>query len=116
MTLKIADKRDLWLHTKEIAGSHVFVRLGGNEISDVALEQAATLAALHSKGSASRQVHVDYTNVKYVKKPAGAKPGMVYIPPIELIMQTPKMMQYWKTLKKSQINKKLDKSTVICYL
>ena len=52
LTLKIADKRDLWLHTKEIAGSHVIVRLGGNEISDVALEQAATLAALHSKGAA----------------------------------------------------------------
>ena len=49
----------------------------GNEPSDKAVREAAMLAAYHSKGRNSSQVPVDYTQARYVKKPAGAKPGMV---------------------------------------
>ncbi|WDV47628.1 NFACT RNA binding domain-containing protein [Clostridiaceae bacterium M8S5] len=77
ITLKLAQKNDLWLHTKEIAGSHVIVKLNNDEIPDKTLEEAAMLAAYHSKASKSSTVPVDYTHKKNIKKPNGAKPGMV---------------------------------------
>lgn len=77
LTLKTAGKSDLWLHTKDIPGSHVIVLTGGKELSEEALFEAASIAAYHSKGRSSENVPVDYVPVKYVKKPAGAKPGMV---------------------------------------
>jgi len=78
LTLKIAKKDDLWLHTKNIPGSHVIIRRQpGQEIPFTTIEAAAQLAAYHSKARASSQVPVDYTLVNQVKKPNGAKPGMV---------------------------------------
>lgn len=77
LTLKIASKDDLWLHTKNIPGSHVIIEANGSTIPDSTIEQAAILAALNSKASQSKQVPVDYTLVRYVKKPNKAKPGMV---------------------------------------
>lgn len=77
LTLKTASKNDLWLHTKDIPGSHVIVQTAGRELSEEALFQAAAIAAYHSKGRTSENVPVDYVPVKYVKKPSGAKPGMV---------------------------------------
>lgn len=77
LTLKTARGSDLWFHTKNIPGSHVIVLTNGTTPPDRTLEQAAMLAAYHSKAAGSAQVPVDYTAVKYVKKPAGAKPGMV---------------------------------------
>lgn len=77
LTTKVADKYDIWFHTKNIPGSHVVVLSDGREVPDKTLEEAAIIAATNSKASASRQVAVDYTPVKFVKKPAGAKPGMV---------------------------------------
>lgn len=77
LTLKDSDKNDIWLHTHNIAGSHVIIRTNGEEVPDSTVEQAARLAALHSKAKSSSQVPVDYTLVKFVKKPSGAKPGMV---------------------------------------
>ena len=77
LTTVLAGKNDLWFHTKNIPGSHVIVFCGGNEVSDETILQAATLAALNSKAQNSTQVPVDYTPVKFVKKPNGAKPGMV---------------------------------------
>lgn len=77
LTLKTAGKGDLWLHTKDIPGSHVIVKNGGKELSEKALFEAASIAAYHSKGRTSENVPVDYVPVKYVKKPSGAKPGMV---------------------------------------
>ena len=77
LTLKTAAKTDLWLHTKDIPGSHVIVQCGGAELSEKAIFQAAAIAAWHSKGRDSENVPVDYVKVRYVKKPAGAKPGMV---------------------------------------
>ena len=77
ITTRLASKNDMWFHVKNIPGSHVVVFSGGNEISDETLIKAAFLAATNSKAATSSQVPVDYTPVKYVKKPAGAKPGMV---------------------------------------
>lgn len=75
LTLKMAGKEDLWLHVKDIPGSHVVVR--GDHIPSQTLEEAAGLAAFYSKGAGSSNVPVDYTRVKHVRKPRGAKPGMV---------------------------------------
>lgn len=77
LTLKKASKMDFWFHAKNIAGSHVIVVANGEVPPDTTLEQAAVLAAYHSKGRQSPTVAVDYTQVKNVKKPSGAKPGMV---------------------------------------
>ncbi len=77
LTLKTARATDLWLHTKEIAGSHVVIRTEGSEVPQQTIFEAAQLAAYHSKARESSQVPVDYTAIKFVKKPAGAKPGMV---------------------------------------
>lgn len=94
LTLKFADKRDIWLHTKKIPGSHVIIKNFGN-VPDKTLEEAAMLAAHYSKAKGSSKVPVDYTNVKNIHKPNGARPGMVIyytnktlyvdssIPPIE---------------------------------
>jgi predicted ribosome quality control (RQC) complex YloA/Tae2 family protein len=76
LTLKFADKRDLWLHTKKIPGSHVIIKNFGS-VSDKTLEEAAMLAAYYSKAKGSPKVAVDYTAVKNIHKPNGAKPGMV---------------------------------------
>ena len=77
LTLKRASSTDIWLHTKDIPGSHVILVTDGEEATEEELFQAAAIAAYHSKGKNSKNVPVDYTRVKYVKKPGGAKPGMV---------------------------------------
>ncbi|MBQ8825640.1 MAG: NFACT family protein [Oscillospiraceae bacterium] len=77
LTTKLADKTDIWLHTKNITGSHVIIRTNGTVPPDETIIYAARLAAFHSKAKNSSQVPVDYVNVKFVKKPAGSKPGMV---------------------------------------
>lgn len=77
LTLKTAGKNDIWLHTQNIPGSHVILVTDGAEPSETAIREAAVLAAYHSKARESAQVPVDFTKVRYVKKPNGAKPGMV---------------------------------------
>ena len=77
LTMKTAAKTDVWLHTKDIHGSHVIIDAQGGKVSDTAIIEAARLAAYHSKARESTNVPVDYTLVKYVSKPNGAKPGMV---------------------------------------
>ncbi len=77
LTLRTAKGSDYWLHTKNIPGSHVIVVCEGVTPPDRTLEQAAVLAATHSKAADSVQVPVDYALAKFVKKPSGAKPGMV---------------------------------------
>jgi predicted ribosome quality control (RQC) complex YloA/Tae2 family protein len=77
LTLRIAKGSDVWMHTKNIPGSHVIVVCEGQTPPDRTLEQAAILAATHSKAADSVQVPVDYTYARFVKKPSGAKPGMV---------------------------------------
>ncbi|MGN0665439.1 MAG: NFACT family protein [Huintestinicola sp.] len=77
LTTKLAEKTDIWLHTKNITGSHVIIRTKGNEPAEETIMYAARLAAYHSKAKNSAQVPVDYVPAKFVKKPAGSKPGMV---------------------------------------
>ncbi len=77
LTLKTAEKRDFWFHVKSGAGSHVIVSCGGKTPPDSTLTEAAMLAAYYSSMRGTVKVPVDYTLVKFVQKPAGAKPGMV---------------------------------------
>ena len=77
LTLKTAFKSDIWFHTQKIHGSHVILVADGREPTDQAMTEAAMIAAYHSKARDSSRVPVDYTPVRQVKKPAGAKPGMV---------------------------------------
>ncbi len=77
LTFKMANPDDIWLHTKDIAGSHVILRTDGGIYADEALEAAAKLAAYYSKGRESGKTEVDYTFAKYVKKPSGAPAGKV---------------------------------------
>lgn len=77
LTTKDAEKWDLWFHTQRIHGSHVILSTGGAQPDEESIAEAASLAAYFSQAQGSTKVPVDYTPVKYVKKPAGAKPGMV---------------------------------------
>lgn len=77
LTLKTAKNYDLWFHTKDVPGSHVVIQNDGREFTDKVIREAAMLAAFNSKAGKSSNVAVDYTIVKNVKKPSGAKPGMV---------------------------------------
>ncbi|WP_417092455.1 Rqc2 family fibronectin-binding protein [Intestinimonas timonensis] len=77
LTAKQAGKGDLWLHTQKIHGSHVILWTEGRTPDAGSIEEAAKLAAWFSQARDGKKVPVDYTPVKYVKKPAGAKPGMV---------------------------------------
>lgn len=77
LTLKLAEKGDLWLHAQKIHGSHVIIVCGGTTPPDETVTEAMTLAAYYSQSREGQNVPVDYTRVKNVKKPAGAKPGMV---------------------------------------
>ena len=74
---KKSDKRDYWFHTQHIHGSHVILRCAGLTPGDEDLREAAMLAAYFSQAKESSGVPVDYCPVKFVKKPAGARPGMV---------------------------------------
>lgn len=89
LTLKTARNYDLWLHTQKIAGSHVIVVADGKEIPNRTIEEAAKIAAFNSKARDSAQVPVDYTLVRYVKKPNGAKPGMVIFTDYQTAYVTP---------------------------
>lgn len=91
LTLKTAYKNDIWFHTQKIHGSHVILVTDGKEPTDTAMTEAACIAAYHSKARNSAMVPVDYSEVRNIKKPAGAKPGMViyhvyktaYVTPVE---------------------------------
>ena len=77
LTTKQAFKSDLWFHTQKIHGSHVILWTEGGQPDLTSIQEAAQLAAWFSQGRESGKVAVDYTPVKYVKKPGGARPGMV---------------------------------------
>lgn len=77
LTMKDANNNDIWFHTKNIPGSHTVLVTGGKEPTEKAMEEAAILAARHSRAKDSSQVPVDYTQIRHVFKPQGAKPGMV---------------------------------------
>jgi len=75
LSLKFANKNHLWLHAKDIPGSHVIIC--SFEVPDKTLEEAAIIAGFYSKGKDSSKLPIDYTKVKELKKPNGSKPGMV---------------------------------------
>jgi len=89
LTLKTAARTDIWLHTQKIHGAHVIVFLEGKSIDEVTLTEAASIAAYYSAARDGGNVPVDYTLVKYVKKPSGSKPGMVIYTEQKTIMATP---------------------------
>lgn len=89
LTLKQSEKTDIWLHTHNIPGSHVIILTEGEDVPDDTILQAAMIAAFNSKAKNSSQVPVDYTQVRYVKKPNGAKPGMVIFTNQNTVYVTP---------------------------
>ena len=94
LTFKLAAKTDVWLHAKDIPGSHVIMRLeNGRTVDDLPAEiiyEAAAIAAFHCKFKNSENVPVDYVPVRYVKKPNGAKPGYVIFTHNQTVYVTPK--------------------------
>ena len=89
LTLKVASNEDIWMHTKNIPGSHVIIKTEGKEVPDETIFEGAMLAAFFSKSKMSSQVPVDYTKKKNVKKPNGAKPGMVIYDTNNTVYVTP---------------------------
>ncbi len=89
LTLKDADRRDLWFHTQKIHGSHVILRCAGRAPSPEDIAEAAVLAAWFSQARESGNVPVDYTEVRNVKKPAGGRPGMVVYAACRTVNVTP---------------------------
>ncbi len=100
LTLKTAVGGDLWLHTQKIAGSHVIIRADGAEIPDRTIEEAAVLAATCSKGRNGTKIPVDYTRARYVKKPNGAKPGMVIFTNNQTVLVDPDEALYERIMVK----------------
>lgn len=89
LTLHTAAKSDLWLHVKGVHGTHTVVSAMGREIPPTTLMQAAMLAAYHSRARQSGGVAVDYCPIRHVRKPAGARPGMVIYDQYETVYVTP---------------------------
>ena len=89
LTCKLAGKGDIWFHTQKIHGSHVILWTGGGQPDLQSLNEAAILAAWFSQARDSSKVPVDYTPVRYVKKPGGARPGMVIYTTYETAQVTP---------------------------
>ncbi len=89
LTLKTAKNYDMWLHIQKYAGSHTIIIADKKEISETAIFEAASIAAFYSKVQNSSSVAVDYTLVKNVKKPVGAKPGKVIYNTYNTIYVTP---------------------------
>jgi predicted ribosome quality control (RQC) complex YloA/Tae2 family protein len=77
ITFKMARNEDYWFHAKNMPGSHVVIRTGGDELTDEEFVEAARIAAYYSKGKNSVKVEVDYTKKANIKKPPNAKPGFV---------------------------------------
>ncbi|KOP82079.1 Rqc2 family fibronectin-binding protein [Cytobacillus solani] len=87
LTNKLAARDEIWLHTKDIPGSHVVIR--SKEPAEATILEAANLAAYYSKARNSSSVPVDFTQVRHVKKPSGAKPGFVIYENQQTVYVTP---------------------------
>ncbi len=90
LTLKTARHEDIWLHIKNFAGSHVVIKADGKEVPDSTIVEAAEYAAWFSKARSSPKAEVDYTHIRNVKKPSGAKPGMVIYVNYHTVLVEPK--------------------------
>ena len=91
LTLRVARGNDIWLHTKDIPGSHVILKPAGPTLDEADLRSAAEAAAWYSKARASEGVPVDYTPARNVKKPSGARPGYVIFTQNRTLYVTPKL-------------------------
>lgn len=89
LTMKMASKNDIWMHAQKIPGCHVIIDTSNGHPGEITLLEAAAAAAYYSQGKNSPKVAVDYTSVKYVKKPGGAKPGMVIYDKFKTILVKP---------------------------
>ncbi len=89
LTLRTAKNYDMWLHIQKYAGSHTIIIADKKEVTDIAIYEAACISAYYSKAQNSSSVAVDYTLVKNVKKPVGAKPGKVIYNTYNTIYVTP---------------------------
>ena len=89
LTLKTAKNYDMWLHVQKHAGSHTVIIADKREVTETAIVEAACIAAYHSKAKDSSSVAVDYTLIKNVKKPVGAKPGKVIYNTYNTVYVTP---------------------------
>ena len=89
LTLKSSKADDFWFHTQKIPGSHVIIKTNGKNVPERTIEEAALISAYHSRAKNSSKVPVDYTLVRNVKKPPGAKPGMVTYEKFKTIFITP---------------------------
>ena len=89
LTLKTAKNYDMWFHVQKHAGSHTVIIADKKEITETAIFEAACIAAYHSKAKDSSSVAVDYTLIKNVKKPVGAKPGKVIYNTYNTVYVTP---------------------------
>ncbi len=98
LTNKLAARDEIWLHTKDIPGSHVVIR--SKEPSEETIHEAANLAAYYSKARNSSSVPVDFTKVRHVKKPSGAKPGFVIYDNQQTVYVTPQEELVLKLKKK----------------
>jgi predicted ribosome quality control (RQC) complex YloA/Tae2 family protein len=87
LTHKLASRDEIWLHTKDIPGSHVVIR--SKEPEEATILEAASLAAYYSKARSSSSVPVDFTKIRYVKKPSGSKPGYVIYDNQQTVYVTP---------------------------
>lgn len=90
VTMKLARPGDIWLHVKDMPGSHVILRAGDKPVDADAIEQAAALAAYFSRGRGATKVAVDFTERRHVRKVPGARPGMVIYDHQQTIMAVPK--------------------------
>lgn len=106
LTLKQANNNDIWLHTKNIPGSHTIIVTEGKQPGEATLREAAMLAAYHSRAKESSQVPVDFTQVRHVSKPQGAKPGMVIYVQYQTLYVTP---QQELTGKLKKVKKRVEK-------
>jgi len=89
LTLKLADRTNMWLHAQKIHGAHVIIRASIDEVDESTLHEAAVIAAYYSSARSDTKVPVDYTQVKYVKKPSGGRPGAVIYTDYKTIIATP---------------------------
>ena len=89
LTTKIARRTDIWLHIQKIHGSHVIISCDGAQPDEKTLFEAATLAAFYSQGRDSGKIAVDYTQVRFVKKPSGSMPGAVIYTDYKTMLVTP---------------------------
>ena len=89
LTTKTARRTDLWLHVQKIHGSHVIISSNGEQPDDRTIFEAATLAAFYSQGRDSGKIPVDYTQVRFVKKPSGSMPGAVIYTDYQTILVSP---------------------------